>query len=76
MSRTFTREQTLAYIERIKKRIKKATNWAPPALFHYKLGDREGTVRAFTRSEARSLIKHALSVKSTAGVTIEMRRGA
>ena len=75
MSRTFTREQTLAYIERIKKRIKKATNWTPPAVFHYKLGDREGTVRAFTRSEARSLIKHALSIKSTTGVTLEMRRG-
>ncbi len=75
MSRTFTKEQTLAYIERIKKRIKKATDWTPPALFHYKLGDKEGTVRAYTRSEARSLIKHALAIDSTAGVTLEMRRG-
>lgn len=76
MSRTFTRQETLAYIERIKKRIKRATNWTPPAVFKYQLGDKEGTVRAYTRSEARNLIKHALSIKSTAGVTLTQMRAA
>lgn len=74
MGREFTKEETIAYIGRIKKRIKRATNWTPPATIYYKLGDKVGVVQAYSLSEARSLIKLTLGVRSTAGATLEMRR--
>lgn len=73
MNRKFTREETIAYIKRINKRIEKATNWTPPKFFYYQLGDRSGMIRADNRSEARSLIKAALKVDSTAGMILEVR---